>query len=575
MTERPASRLVRPGEMLAMHASFLHQGPQAFFWMFGGGAVRNERRGDVSIVHIRDGLEHHSAGSWGADSYEAIVDRYASAISGVVSFKAHEWAHRWDEDYTPMVPTPPSAIVFCIDSPGGVVSGLNETVATLQKMRQASDIPLVAFVNELAASAAYAIACACDEIVCPRSAIVGSIGVISTMISQAAKNAKDGFDVQLITSGARKSDGNPNVAISGDAIGAEADRVNKLAAQFFRLAAKSRGTTIEALRSLEAGIFLGRDAEARGLVDDVMSLDDAILALQMTNRQNGIDSVSKSVQVNVTTSGGAVATENRMSLKLSSKRVKLEASIAAEKDPKKLVAMAELLAAYKKVEKHVEHTKSEEDDGEEDPDEKPKPADDDDDDDDAKAEDDKKAEDDAAAAAADKAEAEGEDDAKKASAALSLLESVTGKKGSAALGAAMAKFARLDKIAAEVGKLTADANAKELADLRKRAGRYVPNRLAATLDLKGLRALVTEAEANGSPMVATSEGDLIRPKAASPGTEESLPANVIEMIDAACATAEVSDKKAFRATLVKAHLDASNPEHAKRMTDALNGAGRI
>jgi hypothetical protein len=111
---------------------------------------------------------------------------------------------------------------------------------------------------------------------------------------------------------------------------------------------------------------------------------------------------------------------------------------------------------------------------------------------------------------------------------------VTGKKGSAALGAAMAKFARLDKIAAEVGKLTAEAGAKELADLRKRASRYVPNRLAATLDLKGLRALVTEAEANGSPMVATAEGDLIRPKAVSPGTEEALPADVIAMIDSAC-----------------------------------------
>jgi hypothetical protein len=73
-------------------------------------------------------------------------------------------------------------------------------------------------------------------------------------------------------------------------------------------------------------------------------------------------------------------------------------------------------------------------------------------------------------------------------------------------------------------------------------------------------------------MLATSEGDLLRPKAAQPGTEEALPEETIEQIDAAVEACGLVDRKAFRASLVAAHLKA----HNERIGAAMNGAqGRI
>lgn len=157
-------------------------------------------------------------------------------------------------------------------------------------------------------------------------------------------------------------------------------------------------------------------------------------------------------------------------------------------------------------------------------------------------------------------------------AALALLESVTGRSGAAAVGAAMAKFARLDATEADVAALKSKASTEERSALLTRAGRYVPPHLLAALETQSpaaLSAFVTEAE-KGSPLVHTEEGDLIKPRAATPGTEASLPADIRELIDAACANSGLRDTKALRADLVKAHLK----DHNDRLNAAPNGAGR-
>ena len=70
------------------------------------------------------------------------------------------------------------AIWFDIDSPGGEVAGLMTFVRELALSTQGEGgpKPIWAFVNEMACSAAYAIASVCDHVVGPQDAIVGSIG---------------------------------------------------------------------------------------------------------------------------------------------------------------------------------------------------------------------------------------------------------------------------------------------------------------------------------------------------------------------------------------------------------------
>ena len=122
-----------------------------------------------------------------------------------------------------------------------------------------------------------------------------------------------------------------------------------------------------------------------------------------------------------------------------------------------------------------------------------------------------------------------------------------------------AQVRQLSKLA-EGNRATAEAT--ERKDLLARAAKYMPKHLlkpiADTANLATLRAMVVEAE-KGAPMVATSEGDLIRPKAQGP--EDGLSKETLAMIDNAVAGFP-GNKAEFRKTLVKSHVDA------------LNGAGR-
>lgn len=280
--EEPRARYLRPGELLAMDPSSIRRGPHGFFWLLCGGPKPNERRGDVAIVHVRGELEHHAKDYGGAESYEGLRTKFREALSGedvVEAQAARARAANYGElpdGYQAPAATPPRKVALCIDSPGGVVAGLNETQAALLRMKREAQIPVVVFVNEMAASAAYAIATVGDRLVCPRSAIVGSVGVISTMISQARKDKDDGYDVELITSGARKADGHLHAPIGPGAIAAERNRVGKLAADFFRMVSASRGIPMTKVEGLQAAIYLGQDAKRVGLVDDIGGLDDVL-----------------------------------------------------------------------------------------------------------------------------------------------------------------------------------------------------------------------------------------------------------------------------------------------------------
>lgn len=253
MTTRYA---LRTGEHLAVSADAIRRDADGFFLVTGGEPPANETRGTVAIVNIRGSLQQFRS-EYG-DSYEAICARTGEAMA---------------QD------PKPSVVAHRISSPGGVVAGLNECVLRLQRMSNESGIEIVSIVDELAASAAYALCCAARRVLAPPSAIVGSVGVISTMVSVAARDEQEGYDFRIITSGRRKADGHLHVQISDDAVRAETRRNDELAAQFFALAGKARRMKPAKLEGLQAAIYLGREALRVGLIDEVVGFEDAILGL--------------------------------------------------------------------------------------------------------------------------------------------------------------------------------------------------------------------------------------------------------------------------------------------------------
>ena len=66
-------------------------------------------------------------------------------------------------------------------------------------------MPVIAFVEDVAASGGYMIACAADEIVADPSSIVGSIGVIGASFGFAKLIEKIGIERRIYTSGVNKA----------------------------------------------------------------------------------------------------------------------------------------------------------------------------------------------------------------------------------------------------------------------------------------------------------------------------------------------------------------------------------
>src|ERR1700722_7002827 len=70
------------------------------------------------------------------------------------------------------------AVVLRINSPGGAVGTSDTMYDEVQKFRKNTGKPVIAAAQELDASGAYYVSCACDKIVVHPAGIIGSIGVI-------------------------------------------------------------------------------------------------------------------------------------------------------------------------------------------------------------------------------------------------------------------------------------------------------------------------------------------------------------------------------------------------------------
>ena len=70
------------------------------------------------------------------------------------------------------------AVALVINSPGGSPVQSHQIYLRIRQLAAEKKLPVLVFVEDVAASGGYMIACAGDEIICDPSSIVGSIGVV-------------------------------------------------------------------------------------------------------------------------------------------------------------------------------------------------------------------------------------------------------------------------------------------------------------------------------------------------------------------------------------------------------------
>jgi serine protease SohB len=99
----------------------------------------------------------------------------------------------------------PRAVAIQINSPGGSAVQSHLIFKRIRALSVEKEIPVIAFVEDIAASGGYMIACAADEIVADVSSIVGSIGVVGGSFGFHGLLDKIGVERRLYTSGERKA----------------------------------------------------------------------------------------------------------------------------------------------------------------------------------------------------------------------------------------------------------------------------------------------------------------------------------------------------------------------------------
>lgn len=179
------------------------------------------------------------------------------------------------------------AIVLDIDSPGGQSFGVPELANKILAARGKK--PIRAIANPEAASAAYWIATAADELSVTPSGWVGSVGAMTIHTDLSALNETVGMKVSYIYAGEYKVEGNPDEPLSEDARAYYQAMVNEVYDQFIRAVALQRGTTVPDVRGNygKGRMLLARDAKAAGMVDRVETLDELISRLAGTAKPKG------------------------------------------------------------------------------------------------------------------------------------------------------------------------------------------------------------------------------------------------------------------------------------------------
>jgi signal peptide peptidase SppA len=168
------------------------------------------------------------------------------------------------------------AIVMDVDSPGGPVFGATEISSMIHAARGTK--PIIAHVNARAASKAYWIASAADEIVVTASGEVGSIGVLGVHDDVSGALEKLGVRKTIISAGKFKADGNPYGPLGDESQARIQAKVDAEYEKFIRDVARNRNVSISTVRDGfgQGDMVSAEQAVSEGMADRIGSLEETL-----------------------------------------------------------------------------------------------------------------------------------------------------------------------------------------------------------------------------------------------------------------------------------------------------------
>jgi len=178
------------------------------------------------------------------------------------------------------------AILLLVDSPGGQIAGvrdLADTVAAAARQK-----PVDAYIEDMAASAAYWVASQVRKVYANATAFIGGVGIYAVLTDASEMAKKGGVKVHVVRAGEFKGVGTPGTAITDPHLAEMQRIVSAVNGHFLEALARGRrlsGANLEA--AADGRVHIGENARRFGLIDRVASFDEVLESLAQETKTKG------------------------------------------------------------------------------------------------------------------------------------------------------------------------------------------------------------------------------------------------------------------------------------------------
>jgi signal peptide peptidase SppA len=172
------------------------------------------------------------------------------------------------------------AVALVINSPGGSPVQSRQIYLRIRQLAAEKKLPVLVFVEDVAASGGYMLACAGDEIFCDPSSILGSIGVVGGSFGFQQLIQKIGVERRLYTAGERKAMLDPFLPENPDDVARVKALQREIHAIFIALVKQSLGARLKGADDVlfTGEYWAGETSISLGLADAIGDLRSTLRA---------------------------------------------------------------------------------------------------------------------------------------------------------------------------------------------------------------------------------------------------------------------------------------------------------
>jgi len=170
------------------------------------------------------------------------------------------------------------SVLVSVNSPGGSPVQSDLVTSYIQMKSKKQKVPVVVFVEDMAASGGYWLACAGSEIYSSRSSVLGSLGVIYFNLGVQQLIEKLGVERRIITAGDNKALMDPLSPMKDEDVRIIKTMLENTHKHFVDHVKKNRGERLKGSDEelFNGGVWTGEPAQELGLIDGIQDMDEYI-----------------------------------------------------------------------------------------------------------------------------------------------------------------------------------------------------------------------------------------------------------------------------------------------------------